>query len=98
MVIPAVDRYTCAMTTAELLAHLREEAMKLPEAERRELVRSLEVTLEAVPDLDDDDDDFDMHPAWRAELERRIADIDNGVTKGLSPAEVMTQVRARFGW
>jgi len=71
--------------------------MKLPEAERRELVHSLELTPEAGPDLDDDDG-FDMYPARKAELERRIADIDNAVAKGLSPAEVMTQVRAGFGW
>jgi hypothetical protein len=34
----------------------------------------------------------------RGELEQRIADIDSGVTRGLSPAEVMAQVRGRFGW
>ena len=54
------------MTTRGLLAHLREEAMKLSEAERRELVRLLKLTFDH---LDDEDDDFDLHPAWRAELE-----------------------------
>jgi putative addiction module component (TIGR02574 family) len=81
------------MTTAELLAYLQSEALKLPMQERRELVRSLEGTLDDV-----DDDSFDLHPSWRAELEQRVSDIDNGVAKGMTPAEMMAQVRARFGW
>jgi putative addiction module component (TIGR02574 family) len=81
------------MTTAERLAYLRDEAMKLPVQERRELVRSLEGSLD-----DLDDDAFDLHPAWRLEIEQRIADIDSGVAKGVTPAEMMAQVRARLGW
>lgn len=79
------------MTTAELLEHLRAEAMKLPDEERRQLVASLQDSL-------DDDDDFELEPAYAAELEKRIAAIENGTATLLSLDEVRARMRARFGW
>jgi putative addiction module component (TIGR02574 family) len=48
---------------------LLKQALKLPDEERVRLARTL---LETV-DLGDDDD-HDLSPEWRAELERRISD------------------------
>lgn len=79
------------MTTAELLEHLRAEAMKLPEKERLELALSLQESV-------DESDDFELHPAWRDELARRIDAIDNGTSKGRPAAEAIAEIRARFGW
>lgn len=89
---PRPDWYDGIMTTAEMLEHLRAEAMKLPEPERRALVRSLQET------LDDDSDDGELHPDWDAELRRRIARIDDGSARVSTVDETMARVRARFGW
>ncbi len=86
------------MTTAELLEHLREEAMKLPETERRELVLSLQDSLSDVDDDDDDDDDFALHPAWDDEIARRIQRIKNGTARLTPAAEAIAEIRTRFGW
>jgi putative addiction module component (TIGR02574 family) len=78
-----------SMTTAEMLEHLRAEAMKLPEEERRELVRSLQETLS-------DGDDDDISPAWRDELSRRRASLRDGSAQLVPAAEVIAELRARF--
>jgi hypothetical protein len=44
------------------------------------------------------DDEDSLHPAWDAELRRRIAQIDDGTAKLLTVDETMRSVRARFGW
>ena len=81
------------MTPAELL----EQAMKLSEDERRQLVASLQSSL-------DDDEEEDgggggaLHPAWDAELERRIAAVENGTAQGRPAAEVFADIRKQFGW
>jgi hypothetical protein len=75
------------MTTTELLEHLRAEAMKLPDEERRQLVRSLQETL---------DDESDIHPGWRDELAKRAADVDNGTADLKSVSETIAEVRARL--
>ncbi|MDP2345525.1 MAG: addiction module protein [Deltaproteobacteria bacterium] len=80
------------MTTDDLLERLRAEAMKLPESQRRELVRSLQDT------LDNDADDDDLHPAWHDEIARRVAALDNGTSTHRPLEEVMADIRARFGW
>ena len=77
------------MTSAELFEHLRTEALKLGADERRELARVLEDSLS---------EDFDLHPAWHDELSRRIDAVDNGTAKTRPAADVLAEIRARFGW
>ena len=79
------------MTTAELLEHLRIEAMKLPDKERLQLAMSLQESV-------DDVDDFEIHPGWHDEIARRIDAIDNGTSKHRPAAEALAEIRARFGW
>ena len=83
-----------SMTTSGLLAHLREEAMKLSKPERRELARSLVVTLDDDSELDDEDD-VDVHPEWRAEIERRVAAIRDGTARSVPAADVIAELLAR---
>lgn len=86
---------TLQSMTTTLLAHLREEAMKLSKPERRELARSLVVTLDDDPEIDDDNDDVDVHPEWRAEIERRVAAIRNGTARSVPAADVIAELLAR---
>jgi len=78
------------MTTAELLEHLRQQAMQLPKKERLELAHELEDSV--------DDDDGDLHPAWRTELERRVAAVDAGTAEALPVDEAFADIRAKLGW
>jgi putative addiction module component (TIGR02574 family) len=66
---------------------LFDEALKLNPDERMALVQSLLASLHDAAELDE---------AWAAEVERRIADIDNGVEKTISMAEALAQVRSNL--
>lgn len=83
------------MTTAELIEQIRSRALELSKPEREQFARELFTVSEEVAEIDGADD---MAPEFTAEIKRRIADIDNGVTKGMTPAQVMASVNARFGW
>ena len=78
------------MTTAELLDHLRQEAMKLPEPERLQLARELEESVV------DNDDDVALHPEWRDEIERRVMAIRAGESSGRPAAQAIADIRVRF--
>ncbi len=82
------------MTTAELLEHLRAEAMKLPEKERLQLVVQLSDTLG--PGVDDDDSATvaTVSPAWDAEIRRRVAEIDAGTAQLRPYQDVIAEVKA----
>ena len=66
------------MTT--MTAQFLETALHLPHAERALLAERL------LESLDDDDADFALSPEWRAEITRRVADIESGKAT-LIPAE-----------
>lgn len=39
---------------------------------------------------------FQLHPEWEAELQRRIHDLETGVTKGVPADQVLAEARARL--
>jgi putative addiction module component (TIGR02574 family) len=82
------DRYTVPVTTAELLEHLRQEAMKLPEPERLQLAREIEESVEADEDA--------LHPEWHDEIERRVMAIRAGESTGKPATQAIADIRARL--
>ena len=40
-----------------------------------------------------DDDDFELSPAWQAEIERRIEDVRSGKSRRIPHEEVMAEMR-----
>ena len=68
---------------------LEQEALALPECERVTLAKNLWATFE--PPVDPAIDE-----AWRAELRRRVDDLDSGRVKAVPGEEVMRRLRERF--
>ena len=66
-------------------SHILQEAMKLSPEARAALAGSLLASLET-------DVDADAEAAWGAEIERRIRDIDQGVTKLIPWDEVKRRI------
>ncbi|NOY90630.1 MAG: addiction module protein [Deltaproteobacteria bacterium] len=66
-----------------------EDALSLPEDERRHLVEVLSHSLDA-----DALDRVDLSPAWKAEIGRRIAEVESGAVKPVSWDEVEAKLRA----
>ena len=60
------------------------EALKLTPEERTELIERLADTVLPAPPL---------HPAWEAEIARRVADMESGKTVGIPAEEVMADLR-----
>lgn len=46
----------------------------------------------------DDDAEDGLHPAWKAELERRVAEVDAGAADPLPVDEAFADIRTRLGW
>ena len=69
---------------------LLEEALRLPPDTRGELATKI------IESLDDDIDD-DAEELWRAEIERRVKDLDAGTAKTVPWEEVRRQLRAGHG-
>jgi putative addiction module component (TIGR02574 family) len=67
---------------------LFEEAMRLDPQERAALMRLLIDTLDAESDGDADE-------AWRAEVERRIAELDSGAVEVVSWDELRARLYQR---
>ena len=67
------------------LEALEAEALKLTSGERAAFAQVLLASL---------DEDEEIEDAWAAEVDRRIAEIDNGSAKVISMAEALSQVRA----
>ena len=64
---------------------LKAEALKLTTAERAKLAEHLIASL---------DEDSEIEEAWAAEVERRIAEIENGTVQMISAAEAIASARA----
>jgi putative addiction module component (TIGR02574 family) len=60
-------------------------ALELPVDERAEMIEMLKASIAQQPAL---------HPAWEAEIARRVAEMDRGETVFVDADEVMRQVRA----
>lgn len=66
-----------------------EDALSLPEEERRHLVKVLSQSLDA--------NDVDLSPTWKAEIGRRIADIESGAVKLVPWDEVQARIKGVLG-
>ena len=66
---------------------LLKQALELSVEERANLAAQI---LESL----DSSDDPEVQAAWQAEIERRMADLDTGRVKGVSPEEAKSQVRS----
>ena len=71
-----------------ILEKLREEALALPQEERLELADSLYVS------LDVDADDFQLHPSWDAEIERRVEELRSAKVQGIPAEDVFREIDA----
>ena len=67
------------------LESIESEALKLSPEERAELIERLIDSVVPAPPL---------HPAWAAEIERRLADMDAGRSKAIPADEVLADMRA----
>ena len=64
---------------------LEAQALKLSKEDRAELIERLISTVVPAPAL---------HPAWEAEIARRVEDLDAGRTKLIPGEQVFAEVRA----
>jgi len=72
----------------QTLAELLDAALTLPESERAELADLLAASIPSPPSA--------LHPAWAAELRRRVAEIESGRVASVPWAEVRRQVQAQL--
>ena len=66
-----------------------QDALRLPLEERSLIASRL---IESVDDVDD----FELSPAWKAEIDRRIESIKNGTAKLIPHDEIMASVRQQL--
>lgn len=71
------------------MEQVRSEALRLSEAERADLARSLVSSLDGPADAD-------AESAWDAEILRRLAEIDAGSAKLIDREELRRRMRARL--
>jgi len=70
------------------VAELLDDALNLMEAERAELAELLSASLASSPGP--------THPAWAAELRRRVAEIDSGAVSPIAWGDVQAEVRSQL--
>ena len=73
------------MTTA--LEEVEAAALRRPAAQRAELIERLIDTVLPAPTL---------HPAWEAEIARRLVDFDSGLVETSPMEDVMAELRAKI--
>ena len=74
----------------DTLAELKKKAAQLSDAERADLALSLIESLDGPADPD-------VEEAWRAEIERRMGQIDRGEVELIPGDEVFARLRRRLG-
>ena len=74
------------MSATEILEELR----RMPEAERRELVETI--------DLEFGDFNDELTQEQKDELDRRLADFEKNPHDGIPWEQVKAEMRQRFGW
>jgi putative addiction module component (TIGR02574 family) len=75
---------------SDALAELKKKAAQLSDTERAELALSLIESLDGPADPG-------VAEAWRAEIERRITQIDRGEVQLIPGDEVFARLRRRLG-
>ncbi len=71
------------------IEELLQRALELPEEDRERIADALWRSI-------DGDTLEEVEEAWKVELERRVAEIDEGKVRLVSGGEVMAGLRARF--
>lgn len=72
-------------------AELRNEALRLPEEERAQLVEELQESLQHGDGWPDD-----LHPAWREEIVRRVQALERGEAELVDGEEALRRLRAKY--
>ena len=75
------------VTTAVSYEKVKDDALHLPLEDRSRLASRL---------LESLDDDGDVSPEWKNEIDRRLKEIDEGKAVMVPHAEVMASARARI--
>ena len=75
-----------------VLAELEEKAVQLSEAERAELALALIESLDGPAESE-----AEVEEAWRIEIDRRVAQVEQGEVELIPGDEVIRRVRRRLG-
>ncbi len=75
------------MTASELIA----QALKLPAAEREQVLHALAISLDT-----DGDNEGAVDAAWAEEITRRVDDVHAGRVQGVPAAQVFAELRTRL--
>jgi len=75
--------------TTQSYQRLEEEVLHLPRVDRSQLASRL---LESL-----DEDEHELSPEWRNELQRRIEKIDAGTAKLIPAEDLWKEAKQRFG-
>jgi putative addiction module component (TIGR02574 family) len=73
---------------------LLREALALPREERARLANAIQESLQ--PDGEEAVSDAAWEAAWKAEIERRLGDFDEGHATAISDEEFKSRMRARI--
>jgi putative addiction module component (TIGR02574 family) len=73
-----------------ILDDLKAKALKLTPPDRDELLRTLIASIDGEPE----DTPEAIARAWGEEIERRVADLEAGRTKGIPAEQVLAEIRA----
>lgn len=71
------------------IKQITEQAFQLPEAARELLAEALVESL-------DSGDFFELSEAWRAEIEKRCAELDQGIMQPIPAEQVLAKLRANY--
>jgi putative addiction module component (TIGR02574 family) len=77
---------------SRVLTELKEKAAQLSETERAELALALIESLDGPAESD-----AEVEEAWRIEIERRVAQVEQGEVELIPGDEVIRRVRRRLG-
>ena len=75
--------------TVQSYQRLEEEVLHLPRVSRSQLASRI---LESL-----DEDEHELNPEWRDELQRRIGNIDAGKAKLIPAEDLWKEINQRFG-
>jgi putative addiction module component (TIGR02574 family) len=87
-----IPRYNLSM--AHTFEEIRQIAHELPEEQRILLAQFLYESVD--PETGDGSSDEEIDASWKAEVERRVADIQSGAAKTVSWEELRDELEARI--
>ncbi|HEX4140797.1 MAG TPA: addiction module protein [Candidatus Methylacidiphilales bacterium] len=81
--------------TAAAQKQFFKQALSLPRKARANLWRQLDKSLSEDPE--EKISKKEWNKAWKAELEKRLEEMESGKVKGIPAAKVMAELRAKYG-